>query len=158
MSYEDNLCYFFNNNSRFLGILAGVHELQDFELSWRLTVGGSEMSATVVIRMQSPHLTKPYYAVLHRQSDKVVEWIDPTGILPPAEVVQWCKHNNFEFLDSMTYPMLAPDRLFLSGEMCGYYVKKRRWCESLKSFQENFLNFQVGDSTLLALDGIDFSV
>lgn len=158
MSYEDKLCHFFNNHSHFLGILAGVHELCDSVLTWRLTAGGSLKSATVVIRMRSLHLTAPYYAVLHRQNSERIEWFDPTGILPPPEVRQWCKDNNFEYLDSLTHPLIAPDRLFLSGEMCAYFIKKRRWHETFGAFQSNFSDFKAGDCTVLSLNGIDFQM
>jgi hypothetical protein len=157
MSYEDKLCHFFKNHSRFLGILAGVHELYDFEISWRLTSGSGIKPATVVIRMRSPNLTKPYYSVLRRHDAHHVEWFDPTGTPPPHELLQWCKDYDFKYLNYLTYPTLAPDRLFLSGEMCAYYVKQRKWYESFESFQSRYFYFAVGDTNVLALSGIDFS-
>jgi hypothetical protein len=78
-------------------------------------------------------------------------------MLPPDEVLRWCKENGCNYPQSLRFPLLAPDRLVLSGEMCAYYVKQRKWFESMDSFQCKFYDFKVGDCTILVLAGIDFN-
>lgn len=156
-SYEAKFYKFLDNHCCFLGILSGVQELKDPQLTWQMTCGGNMSSATLVITMHSRHLNRPYYAVLQRQSSTHVEWFDPTGMFPPDEVIQWCKENDLSCPCSLKFPLLAPDRLFLSGEMCAYYVKQRKWADSMDSFLRKLYDLNVTNCTNLVLCGVDFS-
>ena len=156
-TYEDKFSHFLDKNCHFLGILSAVNVLNDPELTHRLTVGGYRSSATVVFKINSHHLTKGHYTMLQRESSGDVEWFDPTGMLPPVEVVQWCEENNFDHPDCMPFPLHAPDRLFLSGEMCAYYVRVRVWQETMEDFQFKCYHCKVGDRTHFVALGIDFT-
>lgn len=158
MDYRTKMTRYLFNCCNFLGFYTLDDLKTNNDLTFRIKHGGRYASATVIFQINSPYLSEPYYALLYREGTWRIEWFDPLGNAMPAIVSEWIKNNGYINPDQMSAPLLSPDNISWSGEFCAYFMKWRKWCDSMDQTRWRFFESRLSSCISRVLNDVDFTI